>query len=61
MKILGIDPGLVKTGYGLIEASDPRNIKFLKAGVIKTSDRDKISDREKRIENEVSRTRNISK
>ncbi|MDP3790138.1 MAG: crossover junction endodeoxyribonuclease RuvC [Candidatus Omnitrophota bacterium] len=44
MKILGIDPGLGITGYGLIEAAGG-NIKLLEAGVIRTSSGGGIADR----------------
>lgn len=36
MLILGIDPGLNTTGYGIIQTSQG-NIKFIEAGFIKTS------------------------
>lgn len=49
MKILGIDPGLVRTGYGLIDAEAPGRIKFIEAGVIKTAPEDGISKRLKDI------------
>jgi crossover junction endodeoxyribonuclease RuvC len=45
MKILGIDPGLLQTGYGLIEADGPERMKFVEAGVIRTSPEDSISGR----------------
>lgn len=45
MRILGIDPGLLKTGYGIIEASGSDDIKFIEAGIIKTSPEDSISKR----------------
>ncbi len=45
MKILGIDPGLIKTGYGLIEAKGHGEVSFVEAGVIRTSSGDKISKR----------------
>jgi crossover junction endodeoxyribonuclease RuvC len=35
MRILGIDPGLQKTGWGIIEAEDNR-IRFITCGLIKT-------------------------
>ncbi len=35
MKILGIDPGLTNTGYGLIQVEN-RNYKSLEGGVIRT-------------------------
>ncbi|MGB2599555.1 MAG: crossover junction endodeoxyribonuclease RuvC [Candidatus Omnitrophota bacterium] len=45
MKILGIDPGLQRTGYGLIESTGPENLKLVEAGVIKTSAGEGISGR----------------
>lgn len=44
MRILGIDPGLGITGYGLIEAKS-QNFKLLEAGVIRTSGRDNLETR----------------
>lgn len=44
MRILGIDPGLGVTGYGLIEARKDY-FKLIEAGVIRTKAKDKIEDR----------------
>lgn len=44
MRILGVDPGLEITGYGVIEAGN-RQIKLVEAGVIKTSYKQKLQDR----------------
>ena len=44
MRILGIDPGLSITGYGLIEAKK-RNFKLIEAGLIRTSPKEKIEGR----------------
>jgi crossover junction endodeoxyribonuclease RuvC len=35
MRILGIDPGLQKTGWGIIEAVDNR-LTFVQCGLIRT-------------------------
>ncbi|MFA5099128.1 MAG: crossover junction endodeoxyribonuclease RuvC [Candidatus Paceibacterota bacterium] len=40
MKILGIDPGSARIGYGLIEKSGSE-LKFLKAGILKIVSKDK--------------------
>ena len=40
MKILGIDPGSARVGYGLINKKG-HNLKFLKAGLLKISAKDK--------------------
>lgn len=45
MKILGIDPGLLRTGYGIVEAKDSDHIAFIEAGIIKTSAKQSISGR----------------
>ena len=45
MRILGVDPGLQRTGYGLIEAASPENLKLVEAGIIRTSSREGISGR----------------
>lgn len=44
MLILGIDPGLNITGYGIIQKNQ-NNLKFIKAGFIKTSSKDNIEIR----------------
>ena len=44
MRILGIDPGLEITGYGVIEANN-RQIKLKEASVIKTSHKQNLQDR----------------
>ncbi|MFC1709381.1 crossover junction endodeoxyribonuclease RuvC [Candidatus Omnitrophota bacterium] len=44
MLILGIDPGLNTTGYGIIQ-KDQNTLKFIEAGFIKTSPKDNIEIR----------------
>lgn len=46
MRILGIDPGLGTTGYGIIE---DRNFKLIEAGVIRTQSNTPIQARLKKI------------
>ncbi len=48
MRILGIDPGLQITGYGLIEARD-RSFKLIEAGVIRTYPKEGIEGRLSKI------------
>ncbi len=36
MRVLGIDPGLEATGYGLIEVNGDRKAKLIEAGLIRT-------------------------
>jgi len=52
MRILGIDPGLRVTGYGVI---DDRGLKLVEAGVIKTVSKTPIQDRIARIFGEISK------
>ena len=44
MRILGIDPGLGITGYGVIELSD-KDLSIIEAGVIRSSAKNKIEKR----------------
>lgn len=51
MRILGIDPGLGATGYGIIEDD---TFKLIEAGVIKTRSNTPIQDRIEKIFDEIS-------
>ncbi|MFC1645659.1 crossover junction endodeoxyribonuclease RuvC [Candidatus Omnitrophota bacterium] len=53
MLLLGIDPGLNITGYGVIE-TEKGNLKFIEAGFIKTSVKDKTEDRLVKIYQELT-------
>ncbi|MDP2921776.1 MAG: crossover junction endodeoxyribonuclease RuvC [Candidatus Omnitrophota bacterium] len=44
MKILGIDPGLGITGYGLIDAQG-NSVRLIEAGIIRSSAKDKMEKR----------------
>jgi crossover junction endodeoxyribonuclease RuvC len=48
MRILGIDPGLDATGYGIIDEGD-NSFMLLEAGIIKTSQKRPIEERLKKI------------
>ena len=50
MRVLGIDPGLQKTGWGVIEAVDNR-IQFLGCGLIKTDPDLSLAERLRQIDN----------
>ncbi|MBN1213486.1 MAG: crossover junction endodeoxyribonuclease RuvC [candidate division Zixibacteria bacterium] len=52
MRILGIDPGLHITGYGLLEA-DGREPRLLEAGVIRTAHRVTMAEQLKEIASEL--------
>ncbi|MGH7176941.1 MAG: crossover junction endodeoxyribonuclease RuvC [Tepidisphaeraceae bacterium] len=52
MRILGIDPGLLLTGYGVIEF-DPARPKLVDAGVIRLKPRASIPDRLVELEIEL--------
>tara|TARA_Y100001934_G_scaffold2155_1_gene3317 strand:+ start:565 stop:1044 length:480 start_codon:yes stop_codon:yes gene_type:complete len=53
MKVLGIDPGLGNTGYGIISAVN-NNFELIEYCVIKTNSKDKLANRLKIIFNEVT-------
>ncbi len=57
MRILGIDPGLGITGYGLIDACG-NNVKLMEAGIIRSDAKDKI---EKRIASIYKKVMNLIK
>jgi len=48
MKILGIDPGLCITGYGLIETGT-KGIRLVEAGVVRTSAKENLETRLEKI------------
>jgi crossover junction endodeoxyribonuclease RuvC len=48
MVIIGIDPALTITGYGVISV-EKRNLSLLEAGIIATSAKDKLPQRLKKI------------
>lgn len=49
MRILGIDPGLQKTGWGIIEARDNR-LQFITCGLIKTDPDLTLAERLRQID-----------
>src|SRR3989338_3974700 len=49
MRILGIDPGLGVTGYGLIETAASGALKVIEAGFVKTSSSSSIGERLRKI------------
>jgi crossover junction endodeoxyribonuclease RuvC len=54
MRILGIDPGINITGYGLVDTPDSDEFALIEAGVIKTSPKQLLPRRLLRIYNEIS-------
>lgn len=54
MKILGIDPALTVTGYGLINA-EKNKLALIEAGIISTSQNDNLAERLKKIYRAVSK------
>lgn len=53
MRILGIDPGLERTGWGIIESEGSR-LSFLSAGVILSKSTESMAVRLSRIDKELS-------
>ena len=54
MRIIGIDPGLIKTGWGIIEAKG-NQISYVASGCIKTNTKQQMSERLKNIYAEVDK------
>jgi crossover junction endodeoxyribonuclease RuvC len=54
MKILGIDPGLTRCGYGVVEKLGPRQLKFLAVGVATSSPQDQLEARIGKLADEVA-------
>lgn len=52
MRVLGIDPGLNITGYGLLEDAG-ENIRVLEAGVVRTDSREEMAVRLREIAREI--------
>lgn len=52
--ILGLDPGIADTGYGVIEVCGNK-LKCLKYGSIKTSSKDDFSDRLEQLDNSLQK------
>ncbi len=48
MRILGIDPGLIRTGYGLLDQEGPKT-RLVEAGVIEPKVKDLIQNRLNRV------------
>ena len=56
MKILGVDPGLVITGYGVVSVSPGRHspLELVEAGVIRTKAREGIAERLRKVYQSLS-------
>ena len=48
MRILGIDPGLITTGYGVVEIKDG-DVKILEAGTIEPNSKDLFEERLRKV------------
>ena len=48
MRVLGIDPGLRVTGYGLVEADGAR-ARVVEAGIVRSEDKGELPDRIRKI------------
>lgn len=53
MRILGVDPGLNITGYGIIEIKVAGNFRLIEAGVIRTSSKENLEARINKIYNAI--------
>ena len=55
MRILGVDPGLQVTGYGVIEVSGGRQIpRLVEAGIVRTKTADGIAERLRKVHRALS-------
>lgn len=52
MRVLGIDPGLRVTGYGMVEIRGPR-VRVVEAGVVRSDDGEPLEERLGRIHRSV--------
>ena len=55
MIILGIDPGIASTGYGLVKKTETKKFEYLACGLIKTTPDHHIAKRLQKINNELSK------
>ena len=53
IKIIGIDPGLQKTGWGIIEVSGS-SLKFIACGLIKSNSKNEMAERLNTLSTELS-------
>lgn len=45
MRILGVDPGLQRTGYGLVDAAMPTRVRLVEAGVVRANVKLQLAER----------------
>jgi crossover junction endodeoxyribonuclease RuvC len=53
MKIIGVDPGTILTGFGIIEYNN-KEVKFIDAGIIKTPSVKELAPRIEKIYDELT-------
>ena len=53
MKILGIDPGLNTTGYGVVEVTHDGRLRLFEAGIVRGTTRDSLTARVEQIHSGV--------
>lgn len=49
MRILGVDPGLIRTGYGLVDVAAKSSIRLLEAGTVEPDIKDLFENRLRKI------------
>ena len=54
MRVLGVDPGLQVTGYGVIEVSGRQAPQLIEAGIIRTQAKEGISERLRKVYQSLS-------
>lgn len=55
MKILGVDPGLVKTGWGIIQLGNANSISYVASGTIYTNAKLSLGERLQTLHDELNR------
>jgi crossover junction endodeoxyribonuclease RuvC len=53
MRIIGIDPGTVSTGFGVVEEKAPGRLAYVDSGVISSSSKSTLPGRLKKIYDEI--------
>ncbi|QHD65527.1 crossover junction endodeoxyribonuclease RuvC [Neorickettsia findlayensis] len=51
---LGVDPGLIRTGWALVEYDGPCNMRYIDSGVVETASHEKLSSRLEKIHHGIS-------
>lgn len=59
MKILGVDPGLIKTGWGIIQVGNANSISYIASGTIYTDVKRPLNERLQMLHDGLSQVINL--